>query len=106
MSNLTSSPFNVPSRPEIKTWIIDYLSNLLQVAPSEVDPQLPFDSYGLDSSAAVGLTGDLQDWLGGEMDPTLLYDYPTVNLLVDYLVSYITELRDPENPDANLDIAA
>ncbi|MEL6606584.1 MAG: acyl carrier protein, partial [Cyanobacteria bacterium J06614_10] len=40
---------------------------------------------GLDSSAAIGLTGDLEDWLGQSVDPTLLYDYPTVDALVAYL---------------------
>jgi acyl-CoA synthetase (AMP-forming)/AMP-acid ligase II len=41
--------------------------------------------YGLDSSAAVGLTGDLEDWLETEIDPTLLYDYPTVEAIVKHL---------------------
>jgi acyl carrier protein len=39
----------------------------------------------LDSAAAVGMTGELADWLDHEMDPTLLYDYPTIESLVQYL---------------------
>jgi acyl carrier protein len=34
---------------------------------------------------AIGLTGDLEDWLGTRLDPTLLYDYPTVAALAKHL---------------------
>jgi acyl carrier protein len=73
------------SATEIQDWIVAYLANLLEIEPEEVDVTIPFDRYGLDSSAAVGLTGDLEDWLGTEIDPTLLYDYPTVEALVQHL---------------------
>jgi acyl carrier protein len=75
------------SATEIQAWVVAYLADLLEVEPDEVDPTIPFDRYGLDSSAAVGLTGDLEDWLGREIDPTLLYDYPTVEGLVKHLNS-------------------
>jgi acyl carrier protein len=68
----------LPTAAEIQTWIVSYLSELLEIDPDEVDVTLPFDSYGLDSAVAVGMTGDLEDWLGTKLDPTLLYDYPTV----------------------------
>ncbi len=70
---------------EIQAWIVSYLAELLEVDPDEVDVTIPFDRYGLDSSAAVGLSGDLEDWLGREVDPTLLYDYPTIEALVRHL---------------------
>lgn len=73
------------SEDDIREWIVDYIANLLEVSPDEINTEVPFDTYGLDSSAAIGLTGDLEDWLGKEVDPTLLYDYPTVEALVEYL---------------------
>lgn len=73
----------------IQDWLITYLSDLLEVDSEEVDVTIPFDRYGLDSSAAIGLTGDLEEWLGREIDPTLLYDYPTVEALVEYLSSEV-----------------
>ncbi|MBD2091224.1 acyl carrier protein [Microcoleus sp. FACHB-1515] len=83
----TLSAQSFPSRTEILNWITSYLANLLEVDSDEVDISVPFDRYGLDSLAAVGLTGDLSDWLGREVEPTLLYDYPTVEGLVQYLSS-------------------
>ncbi|BBD69135.1 phosphopantetheine-binding protein [Nostoc commune NIES-4072] len=77
----------IPTAAEIQAWIVLYLADLLEVDSDEIEVTIPFDRYGLDSSAAVGLTGDLEDWLGCELDPTLLYDYPTVEALVKHLVS-------------------
>ena len=77
----------IPTATEIQAWIVLYLADLLEVDSDEIEVTIPFDRYGLDSSAAVGLTGDLEDWLGCELDPTLLYDYPTVEALVQHLVS-------------------
>lgn len=70
---------------EIRSWMVNYLSDLLEIDADDVDVTIPFDRYGLDSSAAVGLTGELEDWLGKEVPPTLLYDYPTIESLVEYL---------------------
>jgi acyl carrier protein len=74
-----------PSAAEIQAWIIAYLAELLEVDAEEVDVSLPFDRYGLDSAVAIGLTGDLEDWLKTRLDPTLLYDYPTVTALSKHL---------------------
>ncbi len=69
----------------IQEWLIDYLAQLLDIDPGSVDVTRSFSSYGLDSSATVGMTGDLEDWLGVELDPTLVYDYPTIEQLTDHL---------------------
>ena len=84
-SNHHTSIKKLPTQIEIQTWIVNYLAELLEVKSDRIDVTIPFDRYGLDSSAAVGLTGDLGDWLETEIDPTLLYDYPTVEALVEHL---------------------
>jgi len=76
---------SMPNAAEIQTWIASYLANLLEIEADEVDVTIPFDQYGLDSAAAVGMSGDLEDWLGQKLDPTLLYDYPTVQALSKHL---------------------
>ena len=73
------------SAPEIQDWIVTYIADLLEIESEEVDVTIPFDRYGLDSSAAVGMTGELEDWLGKEVEPILLYDYPTVEALARHL---------------------
>ena len=76
---------------DIQTWLISYLSYLLEGETNAVDITTPFERYGLDSAAVVGLTGDMEDWLGLELDPTLLYDYPTIETLAQHLVEECKE---------------
>ncbi|MBG1270730.1 acyl carrier protein [Nostoc sp. WHI] len=83
--NKTDASNQIRTAADIQAWTISYLGELLEVDPEEVDITIPFDRYGLDSSAAIGLTGDLGDWLGYDVDPTLLYDYPTIEGLVKHL---------------------
>lgn len=83
--NVQSLTVEERSATEIQDWIVAYLADLLEIEPEEVDVTIPFNRYGLDSSAAVGLTGELEEWLSTEIDPTLLYDYPTVEALVQHL---------------------
>ncbi|MBX9258491.1 acyl carrier protein [Desmonostoc muscorum CCALA 125] len=74
-----------PTTAEIKGWIVSYLTNLLEVEADDIDVTIPFDRYGLDSAIALGMIGELEEWLGYELDPTLLYDYPTIEALVKHL---------------------
>lgn len=74
---------------EIKAWLISYMAELTEMDGDEIDPNLPFERYDLDSSAAVGLTVDLEQWLGRELDPTLLYDYPNIEILAKHLAEAI-----------------
>lgn len=82
-SQISNSTQRTPD--EIQEWVISYLIELLDVDPEDLDPTIPFDRYGLNSMAAVGLTGELEDWLGQQIDPILLYDYPTIEKLAEYL---------------------
>ena len=70
---------------EIQQWIVAYLAELLAVDSDAVDVKIPFDRYGLDSSAAIGMTGELENWLGYSIDPTLIYDYPTIESFAQHL---------------------
>lgn len=89
VNNKEQSP-EKSSKFVLQTWIINYVAELLEVAPDKIDITIPFDRYGLDSSAAVGLAGDLEDWLEEELDPTLLYDYPTIESLSEHLVDFLS----------------
>ena len=75
---------------EIQQWIVSYVSQLLNISEQEIDVTIPFDRYGLDSLAAIGLSGRLGSWLEYEIDPMVLYDYPTIEALTQYLAA---ELR-------------
>lgn len=73
------------SATQIEEWLIEYLAQILEVDPDEMDVTVPFDRYGLDSAQAIGMIGELEEWLGEEIDPTLPYDYPTIESLAQHL---------------------
>jgi acyl carrier protein len=71
----------------IRTWIIEQISSLTGLLSNQIEITEPFSSYGIDSVAAAGLSGELATWLGEQLPPTITWDYPTVALLAAYLVS-------------------
>jgi acyl-CoA synthetase (AMP-forming)/AMP-acid ligase II/acyl carrier protein len=80
--------FELPTELEIQDWLIANLATYLKVQPHEIDINQPFAYYGLDSSVAVSLTGDLADWLRlKQLDPMLFWEYPNVEALAQHLVS-------------------
>jgi acyl carrier protein len=81
MSKDFSPPSKQPSLTEIENWLVAYMTKMMEVDEDEIDLSVPFDEYGLDSSMAVALIGDLEDWLGRDLDRTLIYDYPTLEKL-------------------------
>jgi acyl carrier protein len=88
-----------PNHQDIRQWMVNYLAELLHKSPKEIKTNIPFDRYGLDSLAAVGMTGDLEEWLGEKLDPTLLYDYPTIDAFASHLAeSYIPVTISPLDP--------
>ncbi|ABE47183.1 acyl carrier protein [Polaromonas sp. JS666] len=76
---------------EIQDWLVRHIGDLLSLPVDKVPVDAPFDRYGLDSAAAVGMIGDLGDWLGKTLEPTLPYDYPTAQQLADHLAAVIAD---------------
>jgi acyl carrier protein len=83
MRNQQSIKFNTAL--EIREWLTTYMVEELNLNKHEIDSKAHFSDFGLDSSTAVILTGDLSEWLGYDLEPTLLLDYPTLETLVKYL---------------------
>ncbi|MFM7364963.1 MAG: phosphopantetheine-binding protein, partial [Cuspidothrix sp.] len=70
---------------QIQTWLINRLSTELKIPPTEIDIQETFAYYGLDSSAAIAITGELITWLECDVEPTLFWEYPNIEELASYL---------------------
>ncbi|MGF1478109.1 MAG: aminotransferase class I/II-fold pyridoxal phosphate-dependent enzyme [Cyanophyceae cyanobacterium] len=69
----------------ITVWLISRLAERLELQPDEIDIHKDLTEYGLDSIEAVNLSGELENFLGYRLSPTLLWDYPTVATLAQYL---------------------
>ncbi|MBA2747190.1 MAG: acyl carrier protein [Tatlockia sp.] len=86
-ATFTETRRNSPSEKEIQTWLVNSLAAELKINPKEIDVKSSFSRYGLDSLAAVNLVSQLEEWLKIELPPTLPYEYPTIELLAEYLSS-------------------
>lgn len=77
---------------QIEEWLIAHLADTLKTSKKSIDIRQPFISFGLDSAQAVGLAGDLEEWLERELPPTLIWDYPTIEALARHLASEEVEI--------------
>jgi acyl carrier protein len=82
---------SAPSREAIETWLIRWIANELGVAAEEIPPTSSLLDYSLSSVTATMLAGDLEDWLGLTLPTTLVWDYPSIQTLVDYLGAELKE---------------
>jgi len=74
-----------PTEEQIRAWLISSISAVVEVDPQTIDIRKPLEYYGMDSMQAMHLSGDLEDWLGRQLSPTVVWDYPTIELLATHL---------------------
>jgi malonyl CoA-acyl carrier protein transacylase/acyl carrier protein len=70
---------------QIREWLFTQIAERMGLNPQDIDPKLPFQNFGLDSKEAVNLSGDLETLLDRRLSPTLLWQYPSIEALSNYL---------------------
>ncbi|NEO53121.1 MAG: acyl carrier protein [Okeania sp. SIO3B5] len=76
---------NLITEEELQDWLVSYLSQMLDIAIEEVSTTTSFARYGLNSSALISLIHNLSDWIEQEIDPTIVYSYPTIEAMAKHL---------------------
>jgi acyl carrier protein len=79
------------NQEKIENWLIDKLANLSGVDSEEIDLEKSIFAYGLDSSVALSITGELENLLNLELDSTLFWEYPKISELAEYLVDELAK---------------
>jgi 8-amino-7-oxononanoate synthase len=74
-----------PPAPAIEAWLVDKVAELVGIDAGEIDPEKQLADYGLSSVTGVMLAGDIEDWLGVRLEPTVAWEYPTVRELARFL---------------------
>ena len=80
------APPNV-SESQIREWCLDYIRQNVEDPPAEIGPDNTFAEMGLDSATSVYFVVELEEWLGVELEPEIVGDYPTVAALARHLVT-------------------
>ncbi len=66
-------------------WLVEKLAYRLGVDRSEIDVNQYFDEFDLDSTEALILAGELESWLGFELEATALWYHPTIVALSEHI---------------------
>ena len=75
------------TRDAIQTWLLGKVAELLKITPAAINVHEPLARYGIDSVTAVGLSGELEVWLDRPIASTLVYDYPNIEAIANFLTT-------------------
>ncbi|MGE6758923.1 acyl carrier protein [Corallococcus interemptor] len=81
---------SIPSAESLSGWLSSRIAAYVQRRPDEIRADVPLAEYGLDSVYALTLAGDLEDHLGLSLDPTLMWDHPTIAGLTQALLQVLS----------------
>jgi len=87
------------SLDEIESRLVELLSEIIGIDRREIDRRASLIGYGIDSMDAVVLAGEMSEWLGvDDIDPTIVWDFPTIDAVAGYLHRLIN--AQPQVPQA------
>lgn len=70
---------------ELRQWLVGFVADVLDVAPTEIDPDAQWEALGVDSATTLVLIADLSVVLGREVRPIEVLENPTINAVVEHL---------------------
>ncbi len=71
----------------IEAWLLEHLADALGLDAQDIDPEQPFETYGLKSRDALALHERLEQTLDRKLPTTLAWEYPTPGALAVHLAS-------------------
>ncbi|MEU2040032.1 acyl carrier protein [Nocardia niwae] len=74
----------------IQEWLVERVADYTERLPQQVDPVVPLAEQGLDSVSAVSLCGEIEDRWSLEVDPVLVFEYPTIADIAAYIADEFT----------------
>ncbi|MEX3628067.1 MAG: amino acid adenylation domain-containing protein [Burkholderia sp.] len=66
--------------------LLEELARTLKLEAAEIDAQMPFSDYGVDSILGVGLVKQLNDRLGLDLNTTILFEHSSLERLVAHIL--------------------
>ncbi len=73
----------------ITVWLKRWIAESLSIPVEEIEESKSLLDYSLSSVTATIMVGDLEEWLGLTLPPTLVWDYPSIADLVNYLAEQV-----------------
>ncbi|MFD3617923.1 SDR family NAD(P)-dependent oxidoreductase [Streptomyces sp. NPDC058676] len=94
------SPKQSVTTPEdVRAWLVSAVAEASGLDPLTVDPHRPIAEFGLGSRQLVTLAAELSERTGRSLEPSLVFDHPTVAALADAVFGDAPALA-PQIPSA------
>ena len=84
---------NANRRPILR-WLITRVGSYLDLPTSAVDPMVPLAEMGVDSVHAISLVGDVEAHFDIDVDETMIFDYPTLSHIAEYISMVLDEQQE------------
>jgi acyl carrier protein len=68
-------------------WLTGRIAGYLATSPAAIETDMAFGDFGLDSAFALNLCTDLETEFGLRVEPTIAWDYPTIDDMAGYLAT-------------------
>ena len=81
---------NTHLRP-IQRWLVTRLGSYLALPETAIDPRVPLAEMGVDSVHALSLVGDVEAHFDIDVDPTMIFDYPTLSGIAEFISTAVAE---------------
>jgi acyl carrier protein len=81
-------------RRSILRWLTAQLASYLEMPATAIDPAVPLAEIGVDSVHAVSLVGDVEAHFDIDVDPTMIFDYPTLAHIAEFIDEAVAEQRE------------
>ena len=79
------------SRRPIVRWLTTRLATYLEVPAHAIDIMVPLAEMGVDSVHAISLVGDVEAHFDIDVDATMIFDYPTLAHIAEFIESALFE---------------
>jgi len=79
------------NRRQTLRWLGTQLASYLEVPAATINPLLPLAEMGVDSVHAISLVGDVEAHFDIDVDPTMIFDYPTLARIAEFIDGAVAE---------------
>ncbi|WP_438018420.1 SDR family NAD(P)-dependent oxidoreductase [Sorangium sp. So ce315] len=87
----------------VQAWLVNIVARELRLDPRRIDVQTPLPDYGVDSVMLVQLVRPVAERVGAPIDPSVLFEHPTIDAFSGWLLGRHGEAlsADAPLPDAD-----
>ncbi|BCJ94417.1 hypothetical protein acsn021_19860 [Anaerocolumna cellulosilytica] len=83
------------AKVKIAVYIVKFLCNTLEYGEEDIGTDTSFSELGIDSILGVELIQKIEEVLKVSFNPTIIYDYPNIALLSEYIAAnYLEEVKE------------